>query len=136
MKLIDTAWVPPSTIYNWEIRIPIESIRFAAVNHLCIELEYRKKGHNACNYLIEPYSLRRTKQNNLVLHAIKTETQEHRTFRVDWIENVEVSSKSFSPKYQIEFSPIWPIETLLTHRSKSKNFLPKLENVRNNFSPT
>jgi len=132
----DTTWVPPSTIYNWELRIPIESIRFAAVNHLCIELEYRKKGHDACNYLIEPYSLRRTKKNNLVLHAIKTETQEHRTFRVDWIENVKVSSKSFFPKFQIEFSPIGPIETLPIHRSKSKNFLPKLEKARNNFGPT
>ncbi|GAG75793.1 unnamed protein product, partial [marine sediment metagenome] len=40
------------------------------------------------------------------------------------------------PKFQIEFSPIGPIETLPTHRSKSKNFLPKVEKARNNFGPT
>jgi len=47
-----------------------------------------------------------------MLHAIKTETQEHRTFKVNWIQNVKISTKSFTPKYQIEFSPIDPIEVL------------------------
>lgn len=132
----DTTWVPPSTIYNWEARIPIESIRFAAANHLCIELEYMKKGYDITHYLIEPYSLRRTKENHLILHAIKTGTQEHRTFRVDWIQNIKVSTKSFTPKYQIEFSLIGPIEVLPTHRSKSKNFLPELKKGKINFGPT
>ena len=49
------------------IRIPgrstpfIEVIRFAAANHLCVELDYRDEQGNRRTRPIEPYSLRRTR---------------------------------------------------------------------------
>ena len=112
----DTTWTPPPTTWSWGIGIPLESIRFAAANHLCVELGYRKQGYYINHYLIEPYSLRRTRKNNLILHAIKSETREHRTFRVDWIQSIKVSTKPFKPKYKIEFSPTGPIRALPTSR--------------------
>jgi hypothetical protein len=49
--------------------------------------------------------LRRTKDGNLILHAIKVETGEGRSYRVDRIESVKVTTRVFKPKYEIEFSP-------------------------------
>ncbi len=114
----DPSWTPPPTIWNWGIGIPIESIRFAGANQLCIELEYKKQGHYLNHYILEPYSLRRTKEKKLILHAIKAGTQEHRTFRVDWIQGIKVSTKPFVPKYQIEFTSIGPINAPILTRSR------------------
>jgi predicted nucleotidyltransferase component of viral defense system len=96
----DLTWSPPPTIWQWGMGVPLESIRFAAVNHLCVELGYDRSVR-----LIEPYSLRRTKDGNLILHAIKVETGEGRSYRVDRIESVKVTTRVFKPKYEIEFSP-------------------------------
>jgi len=95
----DLEWSPPPTIYQWGIGVPLESIRFAAINHLCVDLGYQRSGR-----LIEPYSLRRTKDGNLILHAIKKDTGEARSYRVDRIESIKVTNKPFTPKYKIEFS--------------------------------
>lgn len=95
----DLKWTPPPTIWQWGIGVPLESIRFAAVNHLCVELGYKRTSR-----LIEPYSLRRTKDGNLILHAVKAETGESRSYRVDCIESIEVTTKTFVPRYTIEFS--------------------------------
>jgi hypothetical protein len=91
--------------------IPLESIRFAAVNHLCVELGYDRSVR-----LIEPYSLRRTKDGNLILHAIKVETGEGRSYRVDRIESVKVTKRVFKPRYEIEFSPSGTIHAPPTAR--------------------
>ncbi|MFH1441210.1 MAG: nucleotidyl transferase AbiEii/AbiGii toxin family protein [Candidatus Omnitrophota bacterium] len=95
----DLEWSPPPTIYQWGIGVPLESIRFAAINHLCVDLGYQRSVR-----LIEPYSLRRTKEGSLILHAIKKETGEARSYRVDKIESIKVTNKPFIPKYKIEFS--------------------------------
>lgn len=131
----DTTWAPPPTTWSWGIGIPLESIRFAAFNHLCVELEYRKQGYYINHYLIEPYSLRRAKKNNMILHAIKAETQEHRAFRVDWIQSIKVTTRPFKPKYQIEFSPTGPIRTLPTSSRKSRSFSSGLKRHKTHFGP-
>ena len=105
----DIEWTPPPTIWQWGLGIPLESIRFAAVNHLCVELGYDRSVR-----LIEPYSLRRTKDGNLILHAIKIQTGESRSYRVDRIESVKVTTKTFLPKYEIEFSPMGIIQAKLS----------------------
>jgi len=107
----DLSWSPPPTIWQWGMGIPLESIRFAAVNHLCVELGYGRSVR-----LIEPYSLRRTKDGNLILHAIKVETQEGRTYRVDRIESIKVTTRVFKPRYEIEFSPSGTIQAPPTAR--------------------
>ena len=94
-----STWQPPTVVWNWGSPLPLESIRFAAVSHLCVEL-----GYNGTKRIIEPYSLRRTEDGNLILHAIKVDTREPRTYRVDRIQSIKVTTKPFKPVYQIEFS--------------------------------
>ena len=95
----ESTWQPPTVVWNWGSPLPLESIRFAAVCHLCVEL-----GYNGTKRIIEPYSLRRTEDGNLILHAIKVDTREPRTYRVDRIQSIKVTTKPFKPVYQIEFS--------------------------------
>lgn len=99
----DTTWSPPPTIRQWGLGIPLESIRFAAVNRLCVELGYQRTVR-----LIEPYSLRRTKDGHLILHAVKTQTGEPRAYRVDRIESVKVTNIPYIPKFEIEFYSVGP----------------------------
>jgi len=99
----DSSWKPPATVWNWstDSPVPLEPIRFAAINHLCVEL-----GYNGTKRIIEPYSLHRTMEGNLLLHAVRANTREHRSYRVDRIESVEVTRQPFTPIYAIEFSAL------------------------------
>lgn len=78
----------------------LEIIQFAAVNHLCVEL-----GYGGTRRVIEPYSLRRTDEGHILLHAIKHPAGEHRAYRLDRIESAAVTNQPFTPKYAMEFTP-------------------------------
>ncbi|HNR34229.1 MAG TPA: nucleotidyl transferase AbiEii/AbiGii toxin family protein [Candidatus Hydrogenedentes bacterium] len=96
----------------WRANIPLETIRFAASNHLCVRL-----GYHGSYRIIEPYSLRRTQDGHLVLHAIRVDNREHRSYRIDRIESVEATTRSFKPVYMVEFSSVGPIRAPETQRS-------------------
>jgi len=113
-KTDDQAWTPPPTVWRWGLGVPLESVRFAAVNHLCIEL-----GYNRSVRLIEPYSLRRTKDGNLLLYAWKIEDREIHAYRVDRMESIKVSTKTFKPRYRIEFFQSGMIQAPYTARRRS-----------------
>jgi len=100
----DPDWSPPPTVGVWRSNVPLEEVRFAAVNHLCVELGYQGRTR-----LIEPYSLRRTKDGNLVLHALRADSGEHRSYRVDRIQSARSTDVPFRPKYAIEFSSAGPL---------------------------
>ena len=93
------AWSPPPTISTWRSSVPLETIRFAASNRLLVELGYRGSIR-----LIEPYSLRRTRDGNLILHALRADNRQHRSYRVDMIESVRSTTTPFRPVYAVEFS--------------------------------
>lgn len=112
----ESAWQPPPVVWNWGSPLPLESIRFAAVNHLCVEL-----GYNGSKRIIEPYSLRRTEDGNLILHAVKVATRESRTYRVDRIQSIKVTTQPFKPVYKIEFSIGGTIYAPPTSRSASSS---------------
>jgi len=101
-------------------RAPLEIIRFAAANHLCVDLTY-----DAGIRRIEPYSLRQTSEGNFVLHAIRSDSGEHRSYRVDRIQDASVNGQSFTPRYLVELSsegplPLWrPTITLSAGRQLS-----------------
>ena len=85
----------------------LEIIRFAAANHLCVDLEYRESVRR-----IEPYSLRRTQDGNIVLHAIRASDGGHRSYRIDRIQGAQTTGQSFIPRYVVELSPEGPaVET-------------------------
>ena len=110
---IDAAWRPPAMAQAWNAATPLERIRFAAANRLCVNLYYQNKYR-----LIEPYSLRRTQEGNILLYALRHETNEWRAYRVDRIQGLEITQTPFVPKHAVELTPAGPISIQeLTRRS-------------------
>jgi len=93
-------WELPPVAWIWGKESPLESIRFAAVNHLCIQL-----GYDGTTRIIEPYSLRQTKEGNILVYGIRTDSRAWRSYSAEKIENIEVTTIPFKPVYQIEFFP-------------------------------
>lgn len=87
----------------------IEIIRFAAVNRLCVELDYLGSARR-----IEPYSLRRTSEGNIILHAHNVDKDEHRSYRVDRIQGARAMGQTFVPRHEIELSPEDPVRVALS----------------------
>ncbi|MGH7479893.1 MAG: WYL domain-containing protein [Candidatus Methylomirabilales bacterium] len=85
-------------------RSVLEIIRFAAANHLCVDLFYDGRLRR-----IEPYSLRQTTEGNFVLHAIRSDSGEHRSYRVDRMHSASVTTQTFSPRYLVELTPSGPL---------------------------
>lgn len=104
--VMDETWHPPAMVQAWHANVPLEIIRFAAANHLCVNLAYQ-----GSQRLIEPYSLRRTQEGNLLLHAVRHQTGEPRSYRVDRIQGAEATQEPFIPRYAIEFSASGPLST-------------------------
>ena len=103
-KGIDTSWRPPAMAQAWHAGVPLEIIRFAAVNRLCVDL-----GYGGRRRLVEPYSLRRTTDGNLLLFGVKHRTGELRSYRVDRMQGAMVTQTSFFPRYMIELTDPGPI---------------------------
>lgn len=98
---VDDAWHPPAMAQAWHASTPLEIIRFAAANHLCVDLFYQ-----GSHRLIEPYSLRRTQDGNLLLYAVRHDTGEDRSYRVDRIQGAKAIQTAFTPRYAIELTPV------------------------------
>jgi predicted nucleotidyltransferase component of viral defense system len=99
----------------------LERVRFAAVNRLCVELDYRKESGQRASYLIEPYSLRTTADGNMLLYGVKLPKGEIRCFRTDRIVGATVTRQSFSARYSIDFIPEGPVR--LSARQRTSNSL-------------
>lgn len=129
---IDTSWRPPLMAQAWNAGVPLEIIRFAAANRLCVDLEYGG-GHR----LIEPYSLSRTRDGNILLHSIRHEDGKPRSYRLDRIEGATATNVSFSPRYAIKLTASGPLHAPETERTTT----PRMSrfgrsNSRNSFGPT
>jgi hypothetical protein len=88
-------------INPWRSTIPLELVRYAGANHLCIELTYDDHKKR----LVEPYSLYKTKDGNLVLRVVKHESDISRSYRVDRIEGIRVTQIPFVARYEISLTP-------------------------------
>ena len=82
----------------------LEIIRFAAANRICVDLAYDDRTRR-----IEPYSLRRTQDGNIILHTWSVESNSHRSYRVDRIQGAKATSQSFTPRYAVELTPSGPV---------------------------
>jgi len=132
---IDETWQPPAMAQAWHTEAPLEKIRFCAANRLCVSLQYKGSYR-----LIEPYSLRRSKAGDLLLSAIRHNTNEPRTYRVDRIQGAEVTNTSFVPKYAVELTPSGPISAPKLTRSStgvlfSSPSVKRSRSIRANFGP-
>ena len=129
---VDTTWHPPAMAQAWRARAPIEIIRYAASTRLCVNLTY-----DGTDRLIEPYSLRRTRDGNLLLYAVKHTTGENRSYRVDRIQDAKATNISFQPKYAIELAetsrfdiPLTASRSLQIESGLSHRILPKIRPPR------
>ena len=99
---------------------PIEVIRFAASNRLCVELDYVDEQGRQSVRIIEPYSLRRTQAGDIVLHAVRADNQLHRSYRIDRIRGARATQRTFTPRYAVELTPTGPIS------APSMSFTPRI----------
>jgi predicted nucleotidyltransferase component of viral defense system len=97
---IDSLWQPPSMGQPWNLKISLELIRYAGANHLCVALNYQGEKH-----LVEPYDLRRTQDGHLALIAVKHNTEEIQSYRVNYIDGIAITQTQFTPKYSIAMTP-------------------------------
>jgi predicted nucleotidyltransferase component of viral defense system len=97
-------WSPPATVATWRTGVPLEAVRFAATNHLLVEL-----GYQGGVRLIEPYALRQSRAGRLLLHAERADGGGHRTYGVESIEAIRVTTTPFRPRMPIEFSARGPM---------------------------
>jgi predicted nucleotidyltransferase component of viral defense system len=117
---IDESWSPPPMAQAWHTQVPLEVVRFAAANRLCVDLEYRDAEGRHARRLIEPYSLRRTHDGNILLYAVRHEDGQSRSYRVDRIQGVTATNISFSPRYTIELTSSGPLHAPEAERTPSR----------------
>lgn len=108
----DQTWSPPPTVATWGFGVPLKAVRFAAANHLLVELAY-----DGSTRLIEPYSLRLTRDGSLVLHAERADGSGHRAYRVERIQGVRTTTTPFRPRFPIEFSTQGPLHAPPQYRT-------------------
>ena len=106
---IDDTWHPSSSMSRWNQPVPVEIIRFAGANHLCIEMTYwRKQDNSVRSYILEPYSLRRSKRGEILLYGRKVPSGEDRCFHINRILEIKPTDRTFVPAYQVEFTMMEP----------------------------
>ena len=76
---------------------------FAAANRLCVDLGYLGEVQR-----VEPYSLRRNRDGDVVLYAREVGTATDDTYRTSGIAEVEITRQTFVPKYANELLPPSP----------------------------
>lgn len=107
---LDDTWRLPSMVRAWGAQAgSLETIRFAAANHLCVQLDYTKDNGERTAPTIEPYSVRRTSAGDLLLFGVKPDTGESRSYRLDRIRSATVTRQAFRPRYAIELTASGPL---------------------------
>ena len=86
----------------------LETIRFAASNRLCVDLDYVDADGQRNMRTIEPYSLRRTLAGDIVLHAVQADSRQLRSYRLDRMRGAVVTGRTFVPMYEVELRATEP----------------------------
>ena len=97
-----TSWEAPKAITSWRRGVPLELLRYAGVNRLKVDIDYRAERGRQGARLVAPYSLRRTQDGNLVLFVVNDYGQ-LRSYRVDRIAGIRPTTVAFTPKFRVEF---------------------------------
>ncbi len=120
-------------------RSSIEIIRFSAANRLCVELDYIDLSGKRSKRLIEPYSLRRTSKDDIILHAHNVEKDAHRSYRLEGILGAKTTNRVFVPRFEIELTPEGPMRIGQTTASSgglgsiTRTGTPQRNRVRRSF---
>ena len=116
---IDSSWHAPNMATSWRgfgTSAPMEIVRFAAANRLCVELDYRDEQGRRSSRVIEPYSLRRTSAGHILLLAVKADSGEPRSYRLDRILGAKSTGRQFIPRFLVELSDGQPLVAPLARR--------------------
>lgn len=100
----EMVWVPSPELWSWGSGPALEPVRFAGANRLCVDLEYRGTVRR-----VEPYSLRVTRGGNLLLYAIRRTDRQLRSYRVDRIQSINITTEPFRPVHYVEFRSAGPL---------------------------
>ena len=103
----------------------LEIIRFAAGNRLCVDLDYTDNEGNRRTRAIEPYSLRRAQNGNVLLFAVRADDGQIRAYKINQINNVSLTSRVFVPRYEVELGPTGPAEAIQQNTGRSALGIPK-----------
>lgn len=96
------SWRPARHMTTWRSGAPLELIRFAGANRLKVVLDYWPERGRIGPRVVEPYSLRRTRDGNLLLF-VRNDHGQLRSYRVDRIRGVNIEPELFTPRYRIDF---------------------------------
>lgn len=99
---LDPAWVAPRAITSWRRGFPFELIRYAGANRLKVDIDYRAEDGRWGSRRVEPYSLRRTGDGNLLLFVVNDRGQ-LRAYRADRIAGARPTDETFRPRFRVEF---------------------------------
>lgn len=99
---LDPTWVAPKAITSWRRNIPLELLRYSGANRLKVEIDYRAETGRQGPRIVEPYSLRQTRNGNLVLFVVNDQGL-LRSYRVDRIAGIRPTAITFTPTFQVEF---------------------------------
>lgn len=99
---LDPGWQAPRAITSWRQGVPLELLRYAGANRLKVDIDYRATDGRWGSRRVEPYSLRRTQDGNLVLFVVN-DIGELRSYRVDRIVGVRPTAITFTPRFRVEF---------------------------------
>jgi predicted nucleotidyltransferase component of viral defense system len=99
---VDAIWEAPKEIRSWRRGVPLELLRYAGVNRLKVDIDYRAERGRHGVRRVEPYSLRRTQDGNLVVFVVNDYGQ-LRSYRVDRIARIRPTTATFTPTYRVEF---------------------------------
>ncbi|MGO8956484.1 MAG: nucleotidyl transferase AbiEii/AbiGii toxin family protein [Streptosporangiaceae bacterium] len=99
---LDPGWEAPRAITSWRRGVPLELLRYAGANRLKVDIDYRAENGRWGSRRVEPYSLRRTQDGNLVLFVVNDQGA-LRSYRVDRIAGVRPTTTTFTPRFRVEF---------------------------------
>ncbi len=83
----------------------LEVVRFAGSSQLCVKLDYTDERGNRSLKTIEPYSFRKTKTGDVLLHAVQADNVQTETYEIDKINDVSMTPIAFTPRYSNELRP-------------------------------
>ncbi len=107
----EMVWSPSPAAWSWGSGPALEPVRFAGANRLCVDLGYRGTVRQ-----VEPYSLRVTRDGNLLLYAIRRDNRQLRSYRVDRMQSIEITTEPFTPVRLVEFRQVGPLAAPPTTR--------------------
>ncbi len=119
---LDAGWRPPAMVSAWGAGANcMETIRFAAANRLCVQLDYTKEGGERSAPTIEPYSVRRTMAGDLLLFGVRAETGESTSYRLDRIRSATVTRQPYRPRYAIELTATEALDNVTVSQNTQRN---------------